>query len=149
MSAIRSRISELDHHVSAMCLPRVPHVSAMRPPRAHSLSAQVMCALKPRPRFWTLSALGLLWREPWFPQVKPFLTIAQPIAFILRARRSISLAFILVPQIRPLQAHPVLQKLFRVYAGIMGFFFREKARPRYALAASPELVRPVSASCPP
>ena len=103
---VLSPFSELDHHVL--------HVSAMRPPRAHSLSAQVMCPLKPRPRFWTFSPLGLLWREPWFPQVKPFLTIAQPIAFKLHARQSIYLAFILVPQIRPLQAHPVLQKLFGV-----------------------------------
>ena len=50
---VLSPFSELDHHVFAMCLPRVLHVFAMCPPRAHSLSAQVMCPLKPRPRFWT------------------------------------------------------------------------------------------------
>ena len=96
VSAMRPpKCSHRSRSLTTMCLPRVLHVFAMCPPRAHSLSAQVMCPLKPRPRFWTLSALGLLWREPWFPQEEPFLTIAQPIAFILHARLSISLAFIL------------------------------------------------------
>ena len=78
--------------------------------RHHVLSAR-LCPL--------LTCCGA---EPWHHQVKFFLTIAQPTAFILHARWSIFLAFILVPQIRPLQAHPVLQKLFGVYAGIIFHF---------------------------
>ena len=45
-------------------------------------------------------------------EARLFLSIAQPAAFILHACWSVSLAFILAPQIRPLQARPVLVKLF-------------------------------------
>ena len=56
---------------------------------------------------------------PWHHEVKSLFSIAQPTTFILHARSSISLALILGPTIRPLQAHPMLEKLFRVYAGII------------------------------
>ena len=56
---------------------------------------------------------------PWHHEVKFFLSIAEPTAFILHARWSVSLAVILAPQIRPLRAHPMLEKLFGVYAGII------------------------------
>ena len=58
---------------------------------------------------------------PWHHELKFFLGAVQPTAFILHARWSASLAFILAPQIRPLQAHPMLEKLFGVYAGITFF----------------------------
>ena len=48
--------------------------------------------------------------------IKPnsFLPLHKPTAFILHARWSVSLALILVPQIRPLQTHPMLENQFGV-----------------------------------
>ena len=89
-------------------------------PRPRSLSAMLQhrstrCPLKPWPCLWTLSALGPLWGKAVASKV--FLTIAQPTAFILPSRWSVSWAFILASQIQPFQAHAVLGKLFGVYVG--------------------------------
>ena len=97
-------------NVSSMCLQCVRHVPALCQ-RKSGLGLGLTSGLCP-----LLPCCGA---EPWHHQVKFFLTIAQPPAFILHARWSLSLAFILVPQIRPLQAHSMLQKLFEVYAGII------------------------------
>ena len=123
-----------DLHVYAMCRPTpflaacVRHVSAICPPCVCNVSAMCPLFVGASP-LCVRSSLGLAsglcpllascGAEPWHHQVKLFLTIAQPAAFILHARWSIFWAFISVPQIWPLQAHPVLQKLFGVYAGII------------------------------
>ena len=133
------------------CLPcflRLPHMCPL-----FVRHAPALCQLRStmRSRLCPLVAVGCCGAGPWHHKVEFFLNIAQPTAFIAHAHWSVSLAFILVPQIRPLQAHPTLQNLFGVYAGIIPkpFTFLEKNWPRYALAASPDLVRHVSALCPP
>ena len=119
--------------LSPMCLPcaRVHHVTTMSPPCVCSVSAVVrhvpalcqrrstMCPLKPWPCLCPLLACcgAGLWQSS-----KILSHIAQPTAFILHARWSVSLAFILAPQIQPLQAHPMLEKLFGAYAGKIVFF---------------------------
>ena len=62
--------------------PCVRHVSAMCPPCARSLSAQVhYVSAQASPRFWTLSALGLLWGSAVASSSnKIFRAIAQPAA---------------------------------------------------------------------
>ena len=109
-------------HLSATCPPRVRlAMSTLSPlwPQLQTLSA--MCPLKPWPCLWTLSALGLLWGRAgaWHHQAKFFYTIAQSTAFIMHARWSVSFIVILAHQFRPSQAHPMLEKLFGVYAAII------------------------------
>ena len=94
--------------------PCPPHVSALCPPSCASSGPPCMC-----PRLWTLSARGLLWGRAVASRKKILLSIAQPAAFIWHARWSVSLAFIWLPKFRPLQAHPMLEKLFGVYAVII------------------------------
>ena len=52
----------------------------------------------------------------WHHEVKSFLSIAQPRVYIAC---SVSLAFILAPQFGLCKTHPMLEKLFGAYAGII------------------------------
>ena len=82
-----------------------------------------------RPGLWTLSALGLLWGRAVASSDRAThrVYIACPLVSFLHI-------FILVHQIRPLQAHPMLEKLFGVYAGVIpqqfavGFFLRKQSK---------------------
>ena len=107
------------------CVRHVAAVPAMSPPWVRYVPASsAVCApcqdkssmypFKHWPRLWTFIRCS----GPWHHQVKFYLTIAQPTAFTLHARWSISLAFILAPRIWPLQARPMFEKLCEVYAGI-------------------------------
>ena len=113
--------------LSAMCLPCVRCGGASKPcPPARSLSAvlchvlafvstvrSTMCPLKPWPCLWILSPLGLLWGATVASSSRILSHHCAAHAYIIwHARQSGSLAFILVPQIRPLQALPMLEKLF-------------------------------------
>ena len=106
------------HTLSAMFPPFVRIASALRalgwgvstlvaPPNRPTLvfasSVSTICPLRPTmcPHFWTLSADG-----PWNHEVKFFLSIAQPAAFLLHARWSVFLAFVLVPQISAFASAP-------------------------------------------
>ena len=85
--------------VSTMCPFFVRHVPALCQLRS------TMCL-----RISTLSARGLLWGRAVASWSKILVSIAQPTAFILHARWSVSLAFISAPQIRRLQARPMPPK---------------------------------------
>ena len=92
-----------------------------------------------RSTMWTLSACGLLWGRAMASWSKVFsLGIAGYTALILHARWSV-----LAPQIRPLRAHPMLEKLFGVYyAGIIGIaadFQNPQLRPCAVVKQSNDL----------
>ena len=74
-----------------------------RPTLVFASHVSTICPLRPTmcPHLWTLSAHG-----PWSHEVKFFLRIAQPTAFLLHARWSVFLAFILVAQISAFASAP-------------------------------------------
>ena len=112
------------HHVSALCpawcllwvlfrrnLAARPLPAFVRHVLVRAGPPCVQCPLKPWPCLWILSALD----EVCFSHHRVADT------FILHARWSVFLAFILATQSRPLPAHPMLEKLFGVYAGSIFF----------------------------
>ena len=91
----------------SLCPPCVCHLSSMRLLFV-SISPPYVCCCG---------------AEPWHHQVKLFLTIAQPAAFILHACWVDFLGIHFGSPNSVLQAHSVLQKPFGVYAGVICFFY--------------------------
>ena len=115
--------------VSKPCTPYVRHATALCPlwPRLQTLRGSCVCVVCAHhvsamcPFFVRHApALGLLWGGAVASWNKIFLSVVQPAAFILcmAAGQFLWHSFWL-RKFWPLQAHPMLEKLFGVYAGII------------------------------
>ena len=131
MFSLRRTGWQRPRYVLGACPPCVRHVSALIPLRKRLPSPRfVRCVLAlcpPRVRlagaskpFPPCSCVCLVCVRPDFARSWPAVGQGRCVLFIFQyARWSVSLAFTLASQIRPLQAHPILEKLFGVYAGII------------------------------